>query len=143
MTSNQINYAKLAEDRRHNRVTEGQTDTSIRESVRHNKESERLGWGNIGLGYSNLGELMTHNRAIENIQQAGVEEDIRHNKETEGIQQKKNTIEGLKMGSRPIKDVYAGATLAGEGFKLLEPASKNFVDKRSAAKINKNYVGAR
>lgn len=143
MTSNQISYAKLKEDQRHNRRTERQTDTSIAEGIRHNRESERLGWGNVGLGYSNLGELITHNRAIESIQQDTLGESIRHNEKEEGIKEKKNTIESIKMGSKFARSTYAYGTLATEGFKLLEPAAKDFATRRESSHINKSYVGAR
>lgn len=44
MTQNQIAFYKAQEERRHNIRTEGQTDTSIGESVRHNKATESINW---------------------------------------------------------------------------------------------------
>lgn len=44
MTQNQIAFYKAKEERRHNIRTEGQTDTSIGESIRHNKASESINW---------------------------------------------------------------------------------------------------
>lgn len=65
MTANQINYARLQEDRRHNRVGEVETQ-------RHNVADENVrGRGvaaqmaQVGLGYSQLGEATRHNRASE------------------------------------------------------------------------------
>lgn len=44
MTQNQIAFYRAKEERRHNVRTEGQTDTSIAETVRHNKQSEAINW---------------------------------------------------------------------------------------------------
>ena len=44
MTQNQIAFYKAKEERRHNIRTEGQTDVSIGESVRHNKATESINW---------------------------------------------------------------------------------------------------
>lgn len=53
MTANQINYAKLVEDRRHNRLTEG-------EAYRHNVESERTNKYAAGAGYYSAGVNAAH-----------------------------------------------------------------------------------
>lgn len=44
MTQNQIAFYKAREERRHNMRTESQTDTSLGESIRHNKASESINW---------------------------------------------------------------------------------------------------
>lgn len=44
MTQNQIAFYKAKEEKRHNLRSEGQTDQSISESVRHNKASESINW---------------------------------------------------------------------------------------------------
>ena len=65
MTANQINYSRVVEDQRHNRVSEGQRDVELRlqrrsiraterdvrnkerstdEAIRHNVEQERINW---------------------------------------------------------------------------------------------------
>lgn len=44
MTQNQINFAKLKEEQRHNLVTEGQGYSSLAEDLRHNKANESIGW---------------------------------------------------------------------------------------------------
>lgn len=44
MTQNQIAFYKAKEERRHNIRTEGQTDASIGENIRHNKASESINW---------------------------------------------------------------------------------------------------
>lgn len=44
MTQNQIAFYKAKEERRHNIRTEGQSDVSINENIRHNKASESINW---------------------------------------------------------------------------------------------------
>lgn len=44
MTQNQIAFYKAQEERRHNIRTEGQSDVSINENIRHNKASESINW---------------------------------------------------------------------------------------------------
>lgn len=103
MTNNQIQYAKLQEDRRHNRTTEV-------ENARHNKRSEDVGFYTGGAAYAGVAESRRHNTEQEainwytaenlgNLQSAqtsktqsevGVEagklgESSRHNKQTEAI----------------------------------------------------------
>lgn len=53
MTANQISYAKLQEDRRHNVTSE--------------QETERSNKANVGLGYANLVEQSRHNVQTEGI----------------------------------------------------------------------------
>nr|AVX53464.1 putative ORF1 [Marmot picobirnavirus] len=68
MTNNQIQFARLKEDSRHNVVTE-------KETGRHNQQQEAIGWSDssarhkqvavagqqVQLGYSQLAETMRHN----------------------------------------------------------------------------------
>lgn len=68
MTSNQLTLGKLREDIRHNQTTEGIGYATLGESKRHNIQSEKIGFGNIGLGYSQLGESQRHNIATEKYQ---------------------------------------------------------------------------
>lgn len=68
MTSNQLTLGKLREDIRHNRATEKYGYATLGETKRHNVQSERIGFGNIGLGYSQLGEAQRHNIATETYQ---------------------------------------------------------------------------
>lgn len=68
MTSNQLTLGKLREDIRHNRATEGIGYATLGENKRHNIQSEKIGFGNIGLGYSQLGESKRHNIATESYQ---------------------------------------------------------------------------
>lgn len=68
MTSNQLTLGKLREDIRHNRATEAYGYATLGESKRHNIQSEKIGYGNIGLGYSQLGEAKRHNIATESYQ---------------------------------------------------------------------------
>lgn len=44
MTANQIAFAKLGEEARHNLVSEGQQFQTIGENVRHNQRSEDINW---------------------------------------------------------------------------------------------------
>lgn len=68
MTSNQLTLGKLREDIRHNRATEGIGYATLGENKRHNIQSEKIGFGNIGLGYGQLGEARRHNIATESYQ---------------------------------------------------------------------------
>lgn len=68
MTSNQLTLGRLREDIRHNRATEGIGYATLGENKRHNIQSEKIGFGNIGLGYSQLGEAKRHNIAAESYQ---------------------------------------------------------------------------
>ena len=60
MTSNQINYAKLQEDKRHNIVSE-------KESARHNRRSEDVGYYTGGAAYAGVAENKRHNLEQESI----------------------------------------------------------------------------
>lgn len=44
MTQNQIAFYRAQEERRHNVRTEGQTDVSLNEMGRHNRETEAVNW---------------------------------------------------------------------------------------------------
>lgn len=72
MTSNQINYFRSKEDQRHNYEMEKQGRSTIAENVRHNKESESIGYGNVGAQYAGVAaqnfatqEAMRHNQTTE------------------------------------------------------------------------------
>lgn len=71
MTKNQIEYQKHLEDKRHNVISEGETQ-------RHNVIVESQGW-------TNLQEIHRHNVEGEQIAWSQHHENVRHNKETEGI----------------------------------------------------------
>ena len=60
MTNNQINYARLNEDRRHNVVTEV-------ESARHNRRQEDVGYYTGGAAYAGVAESKRHNLEQEQI----------------------------------------------------------------------------
>lgn len=68
MTSNQLTLGRLREDIRHNKESEKLGYATLGESKRHNIQSEQIGFGNIGLGYSQLGESQRHNIATEAYQ---------------------------------------------------------------------------
>lgn len=60
MTNNQINYARLNEDRRHNSVTEVET-------ARHNRRQEDVGYYTGGAAYAGVAENRRHNMEQESI----------------------------------------------------------------------------
>lgn len=60
MTNNQINYARLNEDRRHNVVTEV-------EAARHNRRQEDVGYYTGGAAYAGIAENKRHNLEQEQI----------------------------------------------------------------------------
>lgn len=68
MTSNQLTLGRLREDIRHNKQSEALGFASLGETKRHNVQAEQIGFGNIGLGYSQLGEAKRHNIATEDYQ---------------------------------------------------------------------------
>lgn len=93
MTGNQIAYAGLQENIRHNQATESETyrhnvaneQEVLRSNVaretethRHNVESEKQGW-------FGLSEDQRHNLATERQNAQMLQETIRHNWSTEGI----------------------------------------------------------
>lgn len=92
MTANQINYAKLVEDRRSNQEQEkighrnasaaaSQATTAARrqaEDARHNAESERINWWSAQ-------EIQRHNLAGENLNTAAHYENVRSHKENENL----------------------------------------------------------
>jgi len=82
MTSNQINYAKVVEDTRHNKVSEAETQrhniageqfnlSSLAEVARHNVATEQ--------------ETTRHNVATEEFNLSSLAEVTRHNKASESI----------------------------------------------------------
>lgn len=115
MTHNQIDFAKLVEDKRHNRVGEIETK-------RHNMVTEGTGASQVGAMWYNAYEGTRHNTATEGLQNmywgqlgsaatqnaatnaAAVEETARHNVETEAEAQRHNKkselIETFKAGSQ-------------------------------------------
>lgn len=107
MTANQIAYQKLVEDRRHNRVTEGETS-------RHNIQQEGIGW-------SDLGERTRHNVETEGINwytaettRSQAEEQARHNAETEIDTDYSNKTNRGNAWTTGIKNV-ANALFGGSG----------------------------
>lgn len=71
MTQNQIAFARLREDIRHNQATEGYTSLELSEGARHNVATE--------------GENYRHNVAGEQINWYNAGETNRHNTQTEGL----------------------------------------------------------
>lgn len=90
MTANQINYAKLKEEVRHNRVSERHEHQDVRtrrlgaqtaaysatESARHNRETEQINWWNAR-------EATRHNQEVESTNWFNAQESRRHNQEVE------------------------------------------------------------
>lgn len=81
MTSNQINYANYIENSRHNKESERQGRSTIRENVRHNKATEDVGWGNVGASYARAAAA----QSSANAAFANVAESARHNQEMESL----------------------------------------------------------
>lgn len=86
MTSNQIEYAKHLETKRHNLVVERQQDIVTNEAIRHNKAGESATFGN-------LAEL------------------TRHNLETEALS-KQQIVNNYIVGSAQAGAAYAHAAAA-------------------------------
>ena len=89
MTHNQIDYAKLQEDKRHNQEVELNARNVLAENSRHNKETERIqSEANVinSNHYANMdAESIRHNQQVE-------AETNRHNMAMEGIQQRQNQL---------------------------------------------------
>lgn len=60
MTNNQIQFAKLQEDKRHNLISEIET-------ARHNRRSEDVGYYTGGAAYAGVAENRRHNQEQESI----------------------------------------------------------------------------
>ena len=93
MTSNQLKYAELQEQKRSNLVKESETHRS-------NVANEAIGWGNVGAQYASINESNRHN-------QAGETETQRHNEEVEAETNRHNvaseTAGYMSSGSSVIK----------------------------------------
>lgn len=89
MTHNQIDYAKLQEDKRHNQEVELNARNVLAENVRHNSETERIQSETNVINsnhYANMdAESARHNQEVE-------AETNRHNIVMEGIQQRQNRL---------------------------------------------------
>lgn len=97
MTNNQINYAKLKEDKRHNQMSEGielhkagssriQALTNMHalgETATHNRATEQL-------GKDQLAESIRHNSAEETTKAGTLSESIRSNRVREGETERSN-----------------------------------------------------
>lgn len=87
MTANQINFAKLREEQRHNAAMESQGIQTLSESNRHNVRTEEINWfkansdKDIGLGQVGIG--MDRNAIQSDFNTAKIAEENRHNTETE------------------------------------------------------------
>ena len=92
MTSNQIAFANYKETVRDNKYRNKELTASRKETTRHNKEQENIGYSNVALGYANLNELFRHNYAIEGIQQ-----------QTADINQQKADIEQQNANTREVE----------------------------------------
>lgn len=89
MTHNQIDYAKLQEDKRHNKEVELNARNVLAENTRHNTETERIQHeANVinSNHYARMdAESVRHNQQVE-------AETNRHNIAMEGIQQRQNQL---------------------------------------------------
>lgn len=144
MTSNQIEYAKLKESKRHNVKSEKISSYVAREGKRHNKASEAIGFGNIGLGYANLGELFRHNTVVEELQDVQNQNKAKEIGVREGeLQLGRDQLEELKRhnivqevtgGVDTVGNLVTGAL--GKGFLggLVSPGSKKVGDPWAAVR---------
>lgn len=147
MTANQINYAKLNEDRRHNSVTEVET-------ARHNRKQEDIGYYTGGAAYAGVAENSRHNREQEAINwytaqnlgelqaaqagktasEIGVEaskagETVRHNQATEGIQSATQRETGRhNLVSEAQEDKSLGIETWNAGVNTVDKAGEVFRD---------------
>lgn len=76
MTTNQINYWKLQEDKRHNQASESET-------ARHNVVTERQKNSDIDISRASLAENARHNVVNEQLNRVQYEENARHNRQQE------------------------------------------------------------
>jgi hypothetical protein len=84
MTRNQIDYWNMVENKRHNVVTEGETN-------RHNVATE-------GIDIGKLSESARHNVVTENIDIGKLGETTRHNVASEGIERSKVGLGYAELG---------------------------------------------
>jgi len=92
----QVQYWNLQEAKRHNLVSERQTDDYNREVKRHNvvgeQETHRHNVAGEQLGWANLAETTRHNKASESIGWSTLQETSRHNMSQESIARESNAI---------------------------------------------------
>lgn len=94
MTKNQLEYARLQEDIRHNLASEASTQADVQEKARHNVQTEVLSAKTLGLEANKLGETIRHNVAGEELSAKSIamegdklQETVRHNYAQEGLTQ--------------------------------------------------------
>lgn len=78
MLATQVQYWGIQETKRHNLVSERQTDKQLAEQQRHNTETEHVQWFNAR-------ESQRHNQEAETISWFTARESQRHNKQQEAI----------------------------------------------------------
>lgn len=99
MTNNQIQFARLKEEGRHNVVTEGETGrhniVTENETQRHNVQQEAIGRSQAGASWAGVKETSRHNQAQEEIQKSQLAETIRHAGVTENLEGRKVTSQEI------------------------------------------------
>lgn len=125
MTTNQINYWNLQENKRHNVRTEGQTDVQLAETERHNRategidisklseqsrhnlETERQGreslgidHGKLDLAHLNLAETSRHNQASEAAERSKIGLGYAQLSETSRHNQQAEALQGYDLNIR-------------------------------------------
>lgn len=88
MTNNQIQFAKLSEDRRHYQVVEQETG-------RHNIAQENVARQGVGAQYAAVAESRRHAMESEAISRSQLAESMRHNQETERLTGEKQASEDV------------------------------------------------
>lgn len=157
MTQNQLAYARINEDKRHNQYTEAEQTASRIEATRHNYASEFLSQQQVdeSVRHNKAYERETqrHNVAGEMLNVIGLRETKRHNVRTEGIalgQLEQQTITNnfnrwlderkLNISSEQLK-LSHGATLSDIALKKAQTKTEGYKQSEALSKTIGNYVG--
>lgn len=139
MTQNQIAFAKLSEEKRHNIVSEGETGRHnlADESIRYSANAIQRAMNDLtGQHYQRMDlETQRHDKASERISNKQIAENRRHSKESEHIsryqskEQKRHNIatENLDWYNASTNRMNAGsnAQQAAASMRSAEAANKN------------------
>lgn len=131
MTTNQIAYWKLQEEKRHNLVGEGHEDRKIVETKRHNSATEMY-------QLKDLGEKVRHNKVTEGqgadslvLNRARLQEDIRHNTNVEKETKRSN----VARESETVR-----SNLARETENIRSNKAKEFIESGKLAETTRHNL---
>lgn len=123
MTQNQINFAKLKEDIRHNQATEKYTGIELNETVRHNVQQENLNWYNAGelAGHYQRQDTMTaeelsHKNPMYDAQTSSYAANASKLLSDADVNRKKQELEEYIARNGSWKDVQEAANKAEANF---------------------------